>query len=58
VKRGLLPGLILALGFVTLVLGGKSFPTDATWLEIAAVVLIGFAFIPLSIMVFHEREQS
>jgi hypothetical protein len=51
VKRGVLPGLTVALGFVALILGGKSFPADATWLETAAVVLMGFAF-------FHEREPS
>jgi hypothetical protein len=58
VKRGLLPGLIVALGFVALVLGGRAFPSDATWLEIAAVALMGFAFIPLSMMIFHEGEPS
>jgi hypothetical protein len=54
----LLPGLTVALGFVALIVGGKSFPSDATWLEIAAVVLMGSTFIPLSIMIFHAREQS
>jgi hypothetical protein len=58
VRRGLLPGLTVALGFVALIVGGKSFPSDATWLEIAAVVLMGSTFIPLSIMIFHAREQS
>jgi hypothetical protein len=58
VKRGVLPGLIGAIVFIAFVFFGMGFLDDARMVERAAVVLMGLAFIPLSMMIFHEREQS
>jgi purine-cytosine permease-like protein len=58
VKTGLVVGLIGAVVFIVFVFGEMRFPSDSRLAEKAAVVLMGLAFIPLSIMIFHTGERS
>jgi hypothetical protein len=53
VKKGLLPGLIVALGFVAIVFW--KLPADARMVERAAVVLMGAAIVALSAMILERR---
>jgi hypothetical protein len=55
VKTGLVIGLLIATVFIAVVFW--KLPPDAGLAETAAVVLMGGAFVALSMMIFGERES-
>jgi hypothetical protein len=56
VKTGLVIGSLIATVFIAAVF--CKLPSDARLVEKAAVVLMGGAFVALSMMIFGERGQS